>query len=71
MTETTGPSTATVTAVVVDDATVIRESLPALMPEIDFVGSHTRAETLLQERPLADLVVLDLHLSNAAQPSAR
>ncbi|MEO6998598.1 MAG: LuxR C-terminal-related transcriptional regulator, partial [Terracoccus sp.] len=47
------------------------ESLPALMPEIDFVGSHTRVETLLQERPRADLVVLDLHLSNAAQPSAR
>lgn len=60
-----------VTALVVDDATVIRESLPALMPAIDFVGGYARVETLLEQRPSADLVVLDLHLTNAAQPSAR
>lgn len=60
-----------VTVLVVDDATVIRESLPALMPQIDVVGVHSRVETLLEECPPADLVVLDLHLANSAQPSAR
>ncbi|MCM3555611.1 DNA-binding response regulator [Janibacter melonis] len=60
-----------VRALVVDDATVIRESMPALMPGIDFVGQYSRVETLLEDRPVADVVVLDLHLVNSTQPSAR
>lgn len=71
MTPPTADDATRVSALVVDDATVIRESLPTLMPGIDFVGAHARVETLLEERPRADLVVLDLHLTNAAQPSAR
>ena len=62
---------ARVRALVVDDATVIRESMPALMPGIDFVGQYSRVETLLEDRPGADVVVLDLHLVNSTQPSAR
>ena len=65
------PTGTSITAVVVDDATVIRESLPALMPAIAFLGSYARVEGLLGERPAVDLVVLDLHLANASQPSAR
>ena len=60
-----------VRALVVDDATVIRESMPALMPGIDFVGQYSRVEALLEDRPVADVVVLDLHLVNSTQPSAR
>ncbi|WP_193608693.1 response regulator transcription factor [Nocardioides lijunqiniae] len=59
------------TAVVVDDATVIRQSIPALMPAFDIVGSYPRVEALIAERPHADLVILDLHLVNSTQPSAR
>jgi DNA-binding NarL/FixJ family response regulator len=61
----------TISAVAVDDATAIRESLPMLMPEIRFVASYATVEGLLVERPEADLVVLDLHLVNEHQPSAR
>lgn len=56
---------------VVDDATVIRESLPALMPDLTFTGSYATVEALLAAKPAADVVVLDLHLSNASQPDVR
>lgn len=59
------------TAVIVDDATVIRASLPALIPEIDFVEAFPNAEALLKAAPQVDLVVLDLHLANSRQPDAR
>ncbi len=61
----------TLRVVVVDDATVIRESLPALLPDLDFTGSFANVEAMLRARPEADVVVLDLHLSNAGQPNAR
>lgn len=61
----------TISAVAVDDATVIRESLPLLMPEIRFVARYATVEHLLVERPAADLAVLDLHLVNERQPSVR
>ncbi|WP_203337577.1 response regulator transcription factor [Nocardioides limicola] len=61
----------TISAVAVDDSTVIRESLPLLMPEIRFVGRYATVERLLVERPTADLAVLDLHLVNERQPSVR
>jgi len=59
------------TALVVDDTTVMRHSLPLLMPTIDFVGSYPHVEGLLAERRAADVVILDLHLVNAAQPGIR
>lgn len=59
------------TVAVVDDATVIRESLAVLMPELDVVGSFPSVEQLVRERPVVDLVILDLHLANAAQPDTR
>lgn len=59
------------TAVVVDDATVIRESVPLLMTEIDVVGRYAGVEQMLDDLPEADVVILDLHLSNASQPDVR
>lgn len=56
---------------VVDDATVIRESFAVLMPQIEVVGAYPTVERLLTERPDADVVVLDLHLANCAQPDSR
>ena len=65
------PEGGIIRVVVVDDATVIRESLPALLPDLEFTGSFANVESLLRARPEADVVVLDLHLSNAGQPNAR
>ncbi|MGL5810754.1 MAG: LuxR C-terminal-related transcriptional regulator [Nocardioides sp.] len=59
------------TAVVVDDAPVVREGLPTLMPRIAFVGSYPTVEAMLADAPETDLVVLDLHLANPAQPVVR
>jgi DNA-binding NarL/FixJ family response regulator len=59
------------TAVVVDDATAVRESLPLLMPEIEFVAMFADADAALARRPVADLVILDLHLVNQRQPTVR
>lgn len=59
------------TVAVVDDATVIRESLPALMPGLRFAGGWSTIEAMLAARPVADALVLDLHLSNASQPDVR
>ena len=59
------------TVAVVDDATVIRESLPALMPRLGFAGGWSTIEEMLAARPIADALVLDLHLSNASQPDVR
>ena len=56
---------------VVDDATVIRESFAVLMPQIEVVSTYPTVERLLTERPDADVVVLDLHLANSAQPDSR
>lgn len=65
------PAAGRPSAVVVDDATVIRQSVPALMTGLEVVGSYARVETLIAQRPVADLVILDLHLVNSTQPSAR
>lgn len=67
----TGDGRVGVKVVVVDDATVIRESLPALLPALSFTGSFANVEAMLRARPEADVVVLDLHLSNSGQPGAR
>lgn len=66
MTETNRP-----TAIVVDDATAIRQSLPALMPALDFIGSYSSAEELVRSGQRADLIVLDLHLVNSRQKEVR
>lgn len=58
----TGPN-----AILVEDATAIRLGLPNLLPEITFVAAFERVEELLELRPAADVVVLDLHLVNSHQ----
>ncbi|GAA1412993.1 LuxR C-terminal-related transcriptional regulator [Catellatospora coxensis] len=52
---------------VVDDASLIRESLGLLMPGLDVVAAVSTVEDLVRLRPVADLVVLDLHLANLEQ----
>ncbi|WP_353950893.1 response regulator transcription factor [Knoellia sp. S7-12] len=68
-TSTDRPST--VRVAVVDDATAIRESMAALLPSLTFTGSFANVESMLFARPEADVVVLDLHLSNTGQPTVR
>ncbi|GAB3310840.1 DNA-binding response regulator [Epidermidibacterium keratini] len=55
----------------VDDASVIRESLPVLMRRLEFIEAFPTVEALIARRPEVDLVVLDLHLTNASQPDVR
>ncbi|WP_254549393.1 LuxR C-terminal-related transcriptional regulator [Catellatospora tritici] len=57
---------------VVDDASLIRDSVGLLMPGLDVVAAVATVEELLRRRPVADLVLLDLHLANLeAQPDVR
>lgn len=60
-----------ITALIVDDTPVMRESLPLLMPAISFAGSYAHVEGLLADARAADVVILDLHLASAAQPAMR
>lgn len=53
--------------VVVDDDTVIREGMAALLPVHEVVGTYTSVEALLEDSPEADIVLLDLDLSGANQ----
>lgn len=54
----------------VDDATAVRESLATLLPDLSFVSAHSSLEEFLEAAPVADVVVLDLHLVNLRQPGA-
>lgn len=54
----------------VDDATAVRASLATLLPDLSFVSTHPSLEDFLEARPVADVVVLDLHLVNLRQPGA-
>jgi DNA-binding NarL/FixJ family response regulator len=54
----------------VDDATALRASIADLLPAMRFASVHRSVEELLGERPDADVVILDLHLTNALQPGA-
>ena len=54
----------------VDDTTALRASLGLLLPDLAFVSAHPSVEDLLDQRPDADVVVLDLHLATAGQPDA-
>lgn len=55
---------------VVDDATAVRESLGALLPELQVSSTHHSLEDFFAARPVADVLILDLHLVNARQPQA-
>ena len=55
------------TVAVVDDASLIRESLGLLMGDLDVVLAAATVEELLQAGPVVDLVLLDLHLVNLEQ----
>ena len=55
------------TVAVVDDASLIRDSVGLLMPGLDVVAATGNVEELLDARPRVDLVLLDLHLANLEQ----
>lgn len=48
--------------VLVDDSVAIRVGLPVMLPDCDFVATLGDVETLLRDRPDADVVALDLRL---------
>jgi DNA-binding NarL/FixJ family response regulator len=52
---------------VVDDASLIRDSFGLLMLGLDVVAAVATVEELVRQRPVADIVVLDLHLANLEQ----
>lgn len=52
---------------VVDDASLIRESVGLLMPGLEVITAVANVEELLRRRPEVDLVLLDLHLANLEQ----
>jgi DNA-binding NarL/FixJ family response regulator len=56
---------------VIDDAAVFRAGLGMLMPGLEVVDTAASAEALVAVAPEVDLVILDLHLANHAQPEAR
>lgn len=53
--------------VFVDDDTVIRVGTPLLLTEVDSAGSFAKVEDLLAARPVADVVLLDLHLTGTGR----
>lgn len=59
------------TAVVVDDATAIRQSLPALLGRLEVIGSFSSSEQFDASGLRPEVVVLDLHLVNARQQEVR
>ncbi|NUT34612.1 MAG: response regulator transcription factor [Hamadaea sp.] len=57
---------------VVDDASLIRDSIGLLMPGLSVVLAAATVEEVVRAGPEADLVVLDLHLTNVdQQPGVR
>lgn len=56
---------------VVDDSTLVRESLVSLMPRLQDGGRYATVEAFLAQGRPVDLVVLDLRLVNADQPQVR
>lgn len=56
---------------IVDDNTAIRAGLPLLFADLIFVGSFPDSESLLERRPAADVVVMDLHLAGTGRPGLR
>ncbi|MGL4743241.1 MAG: DNA-binding response regulator [Dermatophilaceae bacterium] len=52
----------------VEDVAALRLALPLLLPGLDVVVAVDRVEQLLADRWEVDVVILDLHLTNASQP---
>jgi len=52
---------------VVDDASLIRDSFGLLMLGLDVVAAVATVEELVRRRPVVDVVLLDLHLTNLEQ----
>lgn len=48
---------------VIDDDTIVREGLAALLPGIHVIATYERPERLLAEHPELDVVILDLNLN--------
>lgn len=55
------------TAVVIDDSRAIQIGLPAMVPDMDFVGTYSSVEAFLVAQMPADVVILDLRLSAASE----
>jgi DNA-binding NarL/FixJ family response regulator len=63
---TSGPSPQQqVSAVSVDDDTLIREGVARLLTGLDVVATYPRVEALLDARPVVDVVLLDLSIPAA------
>ncbi len=54
--------------VVIDDSTLAREAFGFVHRGLEVVGAWPTIEPLLDQRPIADLVVLDLHLAVEDRP---
>lgn len=50
-------------AVVVDDTTLVRDGLALVQQQIEVVAAYSTIEPVLINRPEADVVILDLHLT--------
>jgi DNA-binding NarL/FixJ family response regulator len=63
------PSTppARVRIAVIDDDTVIRDGLPLLLPQLDFVAAFHHVDALLAAKPAADVVLIDLKLAGTGR----
>lgn len=60
-----GSSARALRIAVVDDDTVVREGLAALLPDHEVAVRYANVAGLLEERPDVHVVVLDLHLAGA------
>ena len=60
------PLVPAVSAVCVDDDTLIREGVARLLVGLNVVATYARVEALLEARPEADVVLLDLSIPAAA-----
>lgn len=56
--------------VIVDDDTVIRDGIPLLIPQLEFVGGFPDTETFLAAEVAADVVLLDLTLRGTGKVGA-
>jgi DNA-binding NarL/FixJ family response regulator len=57
--------------IVIDDSTLVREGLPLVQDSVEVVAGYQTIEPVLQDRPTADLVILDLHLGTPDEPRVR
>jgi DNA-binding NarL/FixJ family response regulator len=59
------------TAIVVDDATFTRQSLPALMPKLNITADFATAQQLISSGARADLVILEIQRADKCPDEVR